>query len=161
MALNHISHEFTFRRAGESDCKKVWDLSNDPVVRNASFSSDSIPWENHIQWFAAKLLDANCFFYIIETMDESFIGQVRYDIQDKQAIVSVALTSQYRGKGYASRVLYKSTQAIFESTTVDLIRAYIKPDNTVSLRAFTKSGFASAGTVDVRGHQALEFILRR
>jgi RimJ/RimL family protein N-acetyltransferase len=161
MAFNQSDRDFTIRLANESDCRAVWELANDPVVRRASFSSEAIPWESHVQWFKTKLLDAHCLFYVAEDDASPFIGQVRYEIEDKQAVVSIALTAGYRGKGYASLILYQSARNVFERAAAEIIRAYIKPDNASSLRAFTKAGFTGGESAYVRGNQALGFVLRR
>jgi RimJ/RimL family protein N-acetyltransferase len=161
MAFEQAKQDFLLRLAKESDCKTVWEWANDPVTRSTSFSSDFIPWENHVQWFKAKLLDSSCLFYIVEDKNLSLIGQVRYETKEKQAVVSIALAPEARGKGYASSILHISSQKAFESTTVETIYAYIKPDNIPSLRAFAKANFINNGLVRVNNHQAFEFILHR
>jgi UDP-2,4-diacetamido-2,4,6-trideoxy-beta-L-altropyranose hydrolase len=161
MAFNRTDQDFLLRLASDSDCRTVWEWANDPVTRSASFSSDFIPWENHVKWFKAKLLDINCLFYIVEDISSSLIGQVRYEIEEKQAVVSIGLASESRGKGYASPILCKSSQKLFENTAVEIIHAYIKPNNTPSLRAFAKANFINNGLVHMNNHQAFEFILHR
>jgi RimJ/RimL family protein N-acetyltransferase len=161
MAFEQAKQDFLLRLAKESDCKTVWEWANDSVTRSTSFSSDFIPWGKHIQWFKEKLLDSNCLFYIVEDIHSSLIGQVRYQIEGKQAVISIALASEARGKGYAVPILLKSLQKVFENTTVEMIRAYIKPNNTPSLRAFAKANFVNNGLVYMNSHQAFEFILHR
>jgi RimJ/RimL family protein N-acetyltransferase len=161
MDVNQVDQNFLLRLANKSDCKTVWEWANDPVTRSASFSSDYIPWENHVKWFEAKLLDPNCLFYVVEDKNSSLIGQVRYEIEKNQAVVGIALASESRGKGYASPILRKSSQKAFESTTIEIIRAYIKPNNVPSLHAFAKANFTNNGLVYVHNHQAFEFMLYR
>lgn len=160
MTLNQNNLRFKIRLATAADCRAVWELANDPVVRAASFSSEPIPWEIHVNWFHRKLADANCLFYLAEDADSALVGQARYDIEARQAVVSIALIAAYRGKGYAAETLRRASRMVFESGAADLIRAYVKPDNAPSLRAFARAGFVENGSVPQRGIPAVEFILR-
>ena len=156
-----MEQTFLLRLATTSDCKTVWEWANDPVTRNASFSSEIIPWENHVNWFNIKLMDKNWLFYIIEDKNSTLIGQVRFQIEENHAIVSVSLAIESRGKGFASPILQISSKKVFENTAVKTIRAYIKPTNTSSIQAFVKANFISNGLVLTHNHESLEFVLYR
>ena len=161
MGTTSMEQTFLLRLATTSDCKTVWEWANDPVTRNASFSSEIIPWENHVNWFNIKLMDKNCLFYIIEDKNSTLIGQVRFQIEENHAIVSVSLAIESRGKGFASPILQISSKKVFENTAVKTIRAYIKPTNTSSIQAFVKANFISNGLVLTHNHESLEFVLYR
>ena len=139
----------------------IWEWANDPTIRSVSFSSEPISWERHSQWFRAKLMDSNCLFFIALDADGIPIGQIRYELQAAQAVVSVALASGQRGKGYGVYIIRSASRQIFESTFVELIHAYIKPDNLSSIRAFTKAGFSDFGSVDVNGNFARDYRIHR
>lgn len=161
MGSTSMDQDFLLRLATSSDCKTVWEWANDPVTRNASFSSDIIPWEDHVNWFNTKLADKNCLFYIVEDENSNLIGQVRFEIEESQAIVSVSLAAESRGKGFASPILQVSSRKAFENTVVETIRAYIKPTNSPSIRAFIKANFVRNGLVLTHNQQAFEFVLYR
>jgi RimJ/RimL family protein N-acetyltransferase len=149
------------RFVNAEDCKRIWEWANDPTIRSVSFSSEPIPWENHCRWFSAKLLDPNCLFFIALSPGNIPIGQIRYEVNGKEAVVSVSLAPDQRGKGYGSHVIQLASQNLFSSTSVELIHAYIKPDNLSSIRAFARAGFSDSGFVEVRGSLALDYIMRR
>ena len=46
-----MHEELTIRLATPDDCKRVFDLSNDPIVRANSIHSETIKWEEHCVWF--------------------------------------------------------------------------------------------------------------
>jgi len=47
------------------DCRLIWQWSNNSATRAASFSSNEISWIEHSQWFASKLGDPNCLFFMV------------------------------------------------------------------------------------------------
>ena len=67
------------RLAHDDDCRLLWDWANDEAVRSAAFSSASIPWADHVQWFQAGVASKRRSIYIVETEDARPVGQVRFD----------------------------------------------------------------------------------
>jgi UDP-2,4-diacetamido-2,4,6-trideoxy-beta-L-altropyranose hydrolase len=147
------------RAAQEADCIMIYEWANDEVTRSVSFSTDPIPWEDHQTWYKAKLTDSNSLIYIALDPELSPVGMVRYQLEGTEAIVSINLASNQRGKGYGSKILRLASNRVFQDTKVSLIHAYIKPDNSPSIHAFTKAGFFEKGIVDFQGNQACHFIL--
>ncbi len=143
------------------DCRQVWEWANDPEVRAVSFSTEPIPWETHVRWFAARLQAAGCHWYIAGDDQERPIGQIRYEVRDDAAVVSLSLARNARGRGYGSRLLALGTSQILNSLPVHTIHAYVKPDNVASRRAFVKAGFADAGATRVGDCDAIHFVLKR
>jgi UDP-2,4-diacetamido-2,4,6-trideoxy-beta-L-altropyranose hydrolase len=151
----------TLRPVRADDCRLIWEWANDHVTRAQSFSTEPISWEEHSAWFEAKQTDPLSRFYIAEDENAAPIGQVRYQIEGETAVISVSLAPNQRGLGYSTEIIRLGTQELWTTTTVNLIYAYIKPDNCVSISAFTKAGFVNAGTTEVQGYPALHFVLRR
>ena len=149
------------RYVEEKDSRLIWHWANDPQVRAVSFSSEPIPWENHGQWFAARLADPQCIFLVATNENDTPVGQVRYDIEDDKARVSVSVDKQFRGQGLGTWLIKLSAQRIFNEREIDTILAYIKLDNAASVGAFQKAGFARAGIVRVNGHSAVEMRLKK
>jgi RimJ/RimL family protein N-acetyltransferase len=143
------------------DCSMIWEWANDPTIRSVSFSSEPIPWESHSKWFFAKLLDPNCLFFMVLGPNDIPIGQIRYEVDGNEAVVSVSLAPGQRGKGYGSQVIQSASQKVFDSTHVELIHAYVKPNNLSSIRAFTSAGFSDSGLVEVRRNLARDYIIQR
>jgi RimJ/RimL family protein N-acetyltransferase len=129
------------RPVSNGDCRLIWQWANDPEVRAVSFSSDSIPFENHVKWFEAKLNDPNCCFYVAENRQHESVGQVRFDIKGKHAVISISLDRKFRSQGYGSKLIQLASQKILEVSNVAVIHAYVKKENLVSLKAFQKVGF--------------------
>jgi UDP-2,4-diacetamido-2,4,6-trideoxy-beta-L-altropyranose hydrolase len=155
---NLAANSIKLRPVKEEDCELLWQWANDPVIRSVSFSSEYISWSDHVQWFASKLGDQNCVFYIALNQDNVPIGQVRYEITDKEATISLALAESFRGQGYGGNLILLGCKKLGQNSVIERMNAYIKPDNLASIRAFVKSGFREVGKEIVYGQQALHLI---
>ena len=152
--------QLTLRRAHQEDSKRVWEWANDPEVRAVSFNPELIPWADHVSWYARKLGDPHCYIYIGFTSGSCAIGQVRFDLEDREGVMSVSVAPGGRGKGYGSALIAQSARRFIAESGAGLIHAYIKPENLASLRAFEKAGFERAGATEIKGQPARHFILR-
>ncbi|CAC5345711.1 MULTISPECIES: UDP-2,4-diacetamido-2,4,6-trideoxy-beta-L-altropyranose hydrolase [Planktothrix] len=155
---NLEANSIQLRPVIEDDCEILWHWANDPVIRSVSFSSEYISWSDHVQWFASKLGDQNCVFYIALNPDNVPIGQVRYEITDKEATISLALAESFRGQGYGGNLILLGCKKLGQNSGIEIINAYIKPNNLASIRAFLKSGFREVGKKIVYDQQALHLI---
>jgi RimJ/RimL family protein N-acetyltransferase len=149
------------RQASMEDCKLIWKWANDPNVRAVSFSSEAISYEHHVRWFELKLEDASCFFYIAENTNEEPIGQVRYEIDGNKATINISVARQFRGTGYGSHLIRFASKKLFSDSEAEVIHAYVKEGNEVSLRAFKKAGFMHVGTKIISKHKANYLIFNK
>lgn len=145
------------RTANKADDKMLWEWVNDPQVRVSAFSSELISWEKHLAWFTHKLQDPNCFIFIAMDCDDLPVGQVRVDVQaTNQAEIDIHLAPGRRGFGYGTCLLIEAVHLIFRETAVELINAYIKPDNIASIKMFEKANFSMKGRNSASYHYVLE-----
>ena len=66
-----MAEEFSIRLATIYDMKKVFELSNDDVVRANSINQEKIKWDDHIEWFKNRIQKKEDPFYIVETEKQS------------------------------------------------------------------------------------------
>jgi UDP-2,4-diacetamido-2,4,6-trideoxy-beta-L-altropyranose hydrolase len=147
------------RRAQQEDGRLVWEWANDPNVRAVSFSSEPILWEQHLKWFQSKLNDPGCVFYIAFNEEDAPIGQVRYDVNDGEAIVSISLSSTFRGKGYGNEMIELSSQKLFKVLEANSIHSYIKMGNEASVKMFLEAGFKKMGMEMTHGEPVFHLVL--
>jgi UDP-2,4-diacetamido-2,4,6-trideoxy-beta-L-altropyranose hydrolase len=148
------------RRIEEKDCRVLWEWANDPEARAVSFSSETIPWDQHLQWFHSKIADLNAVLYLV-TLNDTPVGEIRYQLEGTRAVVSICLGPEFRGKGYGNAILKMATEELFSSTQVKTIDAYVKPENEASVRLFTGAGFTLGTVGPMLGQRALHFVLGR
>ncbi|MGQ9756313.1 MAG: GNAT family N-acetyltransferase, partial [Desulfotomaculales bacterium] len=145
------------------DCFLLWQWANDPVVRTYSFSSEFIPWTQHLKWFQRKREDPNTVHFIATDEESCPIGQVRFDIHRTEAEISLSLCEPFRGRGYGTKLIRLAVGELFRITpSVVTVHAYVKPTNQASIRAFEKAGFKMQGTKIVHGgHVAIHLSLAK
>lgn len=156
-----LAEKIRLRGAVESDSRLVFEWANDPQARASSFSSAPFPWEQHEAWFAEKLRSLCALMFIAVNDEDTPIGLLRYDIVDKNAVLSLNVDRQFRGRGYGVAILSLGLEELFRATRVEKIMAYVKPENLASVRLFTKSGFTQGERNVVDGHAAIVFVLER
>ena len=148
------------RKAEMTDSVFVWHLANDPSVRSFSFSKSTIEWKDHVKWFKKQLEDPNGV-YFIALLGKSMIGQVRFDIEDDVAVISISITKEVQGRGLGTALISLSTQQLFDSTKISEVHAYVKVDNKPSLFAFEKAGYKNLGVIDVEDNEAFKLTKER
>jgi UDP-2,4-diacetamido-2,4,6-trideoxy-beta-L-altropyranose hydrolase len=149
------------RLVEEKDSRLLWEWSNDPEVRAASFSTEPIAWEDHIQWFKSKINAHNCIFYIALDINNVPIGQIRYDIERNEAVISISIDRKFRYQGYGTHLINLGCKQIFRDTNLTKIHAYIKPNNQVSIKAFSQSNFQMMGATMMAGYEAVHLVQER
>jgi UDP-2,4-diacetamido-2,4,6-trideoxy-beta-L-altropyranose hydrolase len=146
------------RPANEQDCQLLWEWANDADVRTASFSSQPIPWATHVSWFAKKLRENRSRMLIAENEDGTPIGQVRFDARSHaEAEIAISIAKPWRGQGLAVSLIM---QAVSTPGTEKFsrIHAFVKPENTASVKAFKQAGFKQISVDEIHGTPAIHFI---
>jgi len=156
-----IKKELTLRPAQEQDCELIWKWANDSSARSVSFSSKSISWNEHIEWFKSKLNNPRCFIYVAINRNEIPVGQVRVEEKVNEAVISVSVDKKFRGNGYGSIIIDLASQEFFQVSDARVIHAYVKQDNEASTRVFAKAGFKNIGVITISGQQAIHLAKHR
>lgn len=156
-SLSSWSFQLLLRRAKSQDSAVIWQLSNSPSVRQFSLNTSDIPWDSHQQWYANKLQDPQCLFLVAEDFEGNFLGQIRYQIDGAQAIVSISLGEICRGKGLAAKIIREADTIFFDSYEHFYIRAEISPNNLASQKAFLAAGYQKTSQFRTIQGQNFEF----
>lgn len=147
------------RKVRQEDRELIWEWANDPQVRAASFSSNLIAWQDHVQWFENKLRDLNVRFYMAVDANNLPIGQVRFDIRNNEAIISISIGQQFRHQGYGYQIIQLAAAKIRQDSTIKIVHAHIKSSNLSSIRAFTKAGFRHNKAIEIHDNQSMQLLL--
>lgn len=142
--INKVCYEdgFYLRNALPRDSKLVFNLSNNPIVRQYSINRKSIKWEDHKRWFINKIFDNNYTFLLAFNVDDHFMGQVKFQNNIDSSVVSVSISEEFRGKGLAKKLLSAASSSFFyENKSINIVIAYIRPENTISIKSFESVGF--------------------
>ncbi len=150
------------RRAGQKDCRLLWEWVNDPVVRTSAFSSKPIPWENHQKWLTEKLTGSTSAIFIARNGAGTPFGQIRFDLnQQAEAQIDVSVDAPARQGGLGSALIRAGVDEMLLTTCVQVFHALVKKENEASVRAFEKAGFRRAKLITERGQEAWHLTLAR
>lgn len=153
-----VNNEIYLREVHSGDLKDIFELSNKDYVRQYSLSKDKILWDRHVEWFNKTLQDKLTVFYIVTNKNNSFLGQVRYRLEEDNATVSISLSEKIKGKGLSKIILKLSIAKLFEEkTNVNKIIAYVSENNIASMKLFSGLNFKATKEEG----DMLKLILRR
>jgi RimJ/RimL family protein N-acetyltransferase len=134
------------RKASKSDIELYFSWANDAVVRMQAFQNKKITFKNHESWFVKKLSDTNSCLYVIENHNVP-IGQVRFDLNEKEAIIDYSIDSKFRGQGFGKEILLVALQKfVTEFQKVKFVKGIVKVANVASQKIFIKLGFIEEKT---------------
>jgi UDP-2,4-diacetamido-2,4,6-trideoxy-beta-L-altropyranose hydrolase len=149
----------SIRLAEAEDCKLLWEWANDPVVRASAFSSETIPWEEHLAWFRGKLNDPECRILVALDASAVPVGQIRFNKRGgSEADVDITVDSRLRGLGYASLLIGLGANWAFTEWGLMQLNAFVKPQNVASAKAFERAGFQRKEIVTVKGKAATHYM---
>lgn len=127
------------RRATMADANLLWRWANNPDTRSASFNQEPIPYLDHVLWLRDRLTDRTCL-QLIGWNGAGQLGQVRFDIRDGDAEVSIAVAPEHRGT--VGGLLLESAVRRFRSGSPSAnVIARVKIDNGPSRSLFEHAGF--------------------
>lgn len=148
----------SFRKATITDVKLYFDWANDTVVREQSFNSNVIDFNNHKKWFESKLNDDSCVLLLFKNNEDFDIGQIRIQKEkEKEALIGISIAVEHRGKGYAKDMLQMASNYFLEKNKGYLINAYIKEQNVSSKVAFEKAGFEFEDMINYENCSSFHF----
>ncbi|GGM31918.1 hypothetical protein GCM10011351_17630 [Paraliobacillus quinghaiensis] len=137
-----MEKEYFLRKVKDEDIFDVFQLSNEDYVRKHSINTTKIDWQDHKVWFQNIIKSDNQVFFVVTDYTDRFLGQLRYKIEDKSAIVSISFGKTIVGKGLSKELLKKSIELIYEERNeLENIIAYVSNDNIASKKLFEKVGF--------------------
>jgi UDP-2,4-diacetamido-2,4,6-trideoxy-beta-L-altropyranose hydrolase len=149
--------ELVLRPANAADDRLLFDWANDPVTRAASFSTETITWDEHVAWLDRKLRAPASMLFIATALDGSPRGQVRLDVDGESAEISVSVDQHHRGGGRGRAMIAAGVDEAFRTPGVERVRALIKPENDASVRAFKAVGFERVADELRGGRTSLAF----
>jgi RimJ/RimL family protein N-acetyltransferase len=138
--MNNIN----LRHATIDDCKLIYSWANDSEVRENSFQSDKIVFENHVKWFNEKINSNSSEIYIL-IVDNNDVGQIRLDCNNDSATISYCIDKNFRGKGYGSLIIQLIEHKAKEKG-IKYLYGYVKKQNISSQIIFDKNLYKKLGT---------------
>ena len=143
--LTPAASEVVLRAATLDDEALLLEWRNDPAVVRMSLTGQPVAHAAHEDWLAVRLAGPNPRLWIAEEAGEA-VGQVRVDRNHETGTVSIAVAAGHRGRGVGSRMLSALMIELEADHEVRSLLAMVHPDNTASLRVFTRAEFQNIGS---------------
>jgi spore coat polysaccharide biosynthesis predicted glycosyltransferase SpsG/L-amino acid N-acyltransferase YncA len=154
----YFDETLVLKLATLDDVHNIYSLSTESFVRQNSFHREKFSFEEHKKWFIEKLRDEDCFF-IISEIGGKFIGQIRFDVAKKEAVISISIVERYRGIGVGNLIIQKALQYLrIHNPQIEKIKAFIKNDNVSSIKLFQNANFKYEKKLVIEKHNAVEYI---
>lgn len=129
------------RDAQTTDRNLLFLWANEQMVRKNSFSTEKIPYEDHVQWYETILQRTDCRQYIYE-YEGNPVGQIRIVFHGEKAEINYSICAESRGKGLGKEMLCLMREKVkSEFPEVKYLIAKVKPENENSSNAILGSGF--------------------
>ncbi|WP_340005371.1 hypothetical protein MHH52_26765 [Paenibacillus sp. FSL K6-0276] len=129
------------RDVKQDDVKWMWECRNEVESRNNSLHIEEISLREHILWVEQSLFMTNRKLMIAWNEGQR-IAVVRLDGIGHKAIVSINVAKEHRGKGHSLEILSELEYASLTwNPNIQFLQANIKKENTMSIKAFIKSGY--------------------
>ncbi len=136
-----IPRKIELRPAKLEDARSLFEWRMDPINRDQSFQTEPFSYESHLEWLTKSLENQDRVLLIGYEREEA-IGVLRYDLHQKEALVSIYLVPGHHGKGYGSPLLESGSEYLkTHFSTIEKIRAEIKPENLPSQKAFLNAKY--------------------
>lgn len=129
--------ELYLREATVEDTMLLFVWANDLLVRQNSFSSKNIVWDEHRKWFELALSNDNVKIYVLQ-YNELPVGQIRIENNGSEWRIGYSIDDSWRGNGYGRQML-----CLLESKVVDgtHLLGEVKRENIASQKIFEELGY--------------------
>lgn len=125
-----------FRKAINNDAELIYNWANDPDVRINAVNKEPITYKNHLIWFAKKLKSEETIIFIAY-LEDTPVGQIRFDKNLTDWQIDYMIDYKYRGKGLGKEIILEGMKKMKEIFKINLkFTAFVKVNNIASISVF-------------------------
>jgi len=140
------------RKAKVEDIPEIYKHIHLGYVKKYCHKHEEDEWEKHRKWYAFLINSPAYLLYTIEDMAGKFLGTVKFELHENEAVINIYLCEDIRGKGYSESVVKLSVEELkFEKPEIQKVIAYILEENEISIKIFSKTGFEYKGKKEYMG----------
>lgn len=125
------------RRMREEHAQFLFDWRNDKLTRENSFNSEKVIWADHLEWISKRSREQD-EYHLVFFDSETPVGRFSLDSSFE---VSVLVDPDSRGRGYGTRIVKGALDYLQKNGHIEALKAFIKVENTSSIRLFIAAGF--------------------
>lgn len=136
-----MTYDIKINKATSDDMLNLFELANDPEVRENSFNQEKIDLETHKKWFNNRLNNNN-YILLVGRVENNFFGHAIFEKNpNDDFIISIYINHNYRGRGFGKIFLKMLLKVFFLYKRCKKIIAKIKSYNLASIKIFTDNNF--------------------
>ena len=138
-----------------ADAGTLFEWVNDAQVRAQSFVGAPVSWPEHVAWLESKLASpADAWLWMAETAEGAALGQIRFEGEGSQAVMSFSVAPAFRRQGHGALLVAAGCRSLFAASSLAEVVAYVKPDNLASQRTLARAGLLPGDLASRRGQPA-------
>jgi spore coat polysaccharide biosynthesis predicted glycosyltransferase SpsG/RimJ/RimL family protein N-acetyltransferase len=142
LAGDPLPRVLRYRPGGPADSERLLRWRNDPVTRATSRVQEPVEPQEHERWLDATLADPGRVLLIAEQGGVP-VGMLRFDLDEREAEVSVTIAPEQRGGGLGPQAIAEATElALAARPALERIVAQIRPENHASTASFGRAGYS-------------------
>lgn len=139
--FRNIAFGTYLRKARHEDAEILYEWINDREVRQNSFTTAPISYDEHTRWFRQALEKKTVSIYIL-VHDNRPVGTARFEeIEKEVAVISYLISKSHRNEGLGGKLIELAMEETLLSTKIKKVEAYIKDGNQKSQKILRKYGF--------------------
>jgi UDP-2,4-diacetamido-2,4,6-trideoxy-beta-L-altropyranose hydrolase len=143
----YFGHLLTLSPARPEDMMILFEWTNDPAVRENSFSQSPIPLEVHKIWFENKIKETTCLFLIARVKGIP-AGMIRYDLKQQQGVISYLIAPDFRGKSLGTIILQKGEAQLQKlHPEIRSIIGHVQQTNLASVISFQRAHYTPSHSI--------------
>jgi UDP-2,4-diacetamido-2,4,6-trideoxy-beta-L-altropyranose hydrolase len=129
------------RKADTSDCDILFNWRNDPLAIQYSLSGQSVAYAEHEVWFK-RTLNSSSTILLIASLNNKPCGQIRFDKENANFVISFSIDKDHRGQGLAAQLLKSGVDYCSSDSSERLsFTGIVALNNQASCKAFLRAGF--------------------
>lgn len=132
--------ELFLRNVTKEDAKLLLEWRNESSVRENSFNSEIIAYDDHLKWISGKLEDSNEIMQIL-MRGKTPIGQIRLSKEDKNVEISYSVDKDWRGCGYGREIIRLGESILKDQGYNGNLVGLVKKENKASQKVFLSLGY--------------------
>lgn len=124
-----------------SDVDLLYEWANDKQVRNNSYNTAIVSYNDHKHWLENCMADENTVMYML-CDSESEIGLIRLDCIEHIAKINYSISKGYRGLGYSKIIIQLvEKKIVVDQADIRCLKAFVKSDNIACQKVFEDNGY--------------------
>ena len=141
-----MKNDLKLRLVTPEDKEMLLAWANDPVVRYQAINQHEITIDEHSKWIYQHLNDPNTRMWILE-YNGIPAGQIRWDLNGKEAILDYSISDAFRGKGLGKVILKRGIDEVRKIWAGISLIAEVKEKNISSIKMVTAAGFKESKSI--------------